>query len=147
MSNWMLLHMTLHHRHVYLGGWSHWVSPGSTQWGHCPHWGFTLSLSLFPWQMDQVRAELAQERAARQGLECNKTSMERQVLVLSSVLGLVLVYDNIGSAFSQNRFLIPPETACVRLFFPRPRFTENTAVYIGSQQCWRHFLVTRLKLL
>lgn len=35
-------------------------------------------------QMDQVRTELAQERAVRQDLECDKTSLERQVLVLNT---------------------------------------------------------------
>ena len=30
--------------------------------------------------MDQMRNELMQEKAARQDLECDKTSLERQVL-------------------------------------------------------------------
>lgn len=30
-------------------------------------------------QMDQMRSELLQERAVRQDLECDKTSLERQV--------------------------------------------------------------------
>lgn len=38
------------------------------------------------WQMDQLRNELMQERGVRQDLECDKISLERQVLIQSKII-------------------------------------------------------------
>lgn len=59
-----------------LGG----MGPGTPGCGHlqCPHYGGEPPCAPSP-QIDQLRAELLQERSSRQDLECDKVSLERQV--------------------------------------------------------------------
>lgn len=59
-----------------LGG----MGPGTPGCGHlqCPHCGAKPPCAPSP-QIDQLRAELLQERSSRQDLECDKVSLERQV--------------------------------------------------------------------
>lgn len=56
------------------------MGPGTPGCGHlqCPHYGPKPPCAPSP-QIDQLRAELLQERSSRQDLECDKVSLERQV--------------------------------------------------------------------
>jgi len=56
---------------------------------HDIKWGVILWLNGgYVKQMDQMRGEVQQERAARQDLECDKMSLERQVLLPQEATGL-----------------------------------------------------------
>lgn len=131
---------------------SHWVIPRRTQSSHCPLRGFTLSLSL--WQMDQVRSELAQERAARQDLECDKTSLERQVLVLSPHTGLrpcspsplpaLFMKTDFSFAFSQNKHFNITQNS---RFFPTAEIYRKHCSVYWKLTVLTSFSVTYLKLL
>lgn len=85
-----------------LGG----VGPGTPGCGHprCPCYGAESPSPPSP-QIDQLRAELLQERSSRQDLECDKVSLERQVS---------------GGAASSPRPCQTQGPSCSRLSFPAP---------------------------
>lgn len=55
--------------------------------------------------MEQMRSELLQEKAAKQDLECDKISLERQVRTASSLSSWLLVfsYGNVAGGFPYPR--------------------------------------------
>lgn len=79
---------------------------GTPGCGHlqCPRYGAKPPCAPSP-QIDQLRAELLQERSSRQDLECDKVSLERQVS---------------GGAASSPRPCRTRGPSCSRLGFPAP---------------------------
>lgn len=49
-------------------------------------------LTFSPYQVDQLRSELMQERSARHDLEMDKSALERQVLIIHPVLAHAFKY-------------------------------------------------------